>query len=170
MSLTYTRSQIERLARTAGPDSPWHKVLAEIKRSKRPRKPKVQVPPSLGRTLMLVVPMPPSLTNSGRGRSRHYRSVTRAKHQYWKQLDERVVLGDLPSLYAPIGRARLASTMYLGAQMDADNAMARHKWVLDWLQNNGYLHNDKLIEWTAVPKQVVKRGQEYRLELEFREP
>jgi hypothetical protein len=54
--------------------------------------------------------------------------------------------------------------------MDADNAMARHKWVIDWLQKAGYIVNDRYAKWTDLPTQVVKQGQEYRIELTLTEP
>jgi hypothetical protein len=33
-------------------------------------------------------------------------------------------------------------------QMDQDNASARLKWVLDWLESRGYVANDKDVRYT----------------------
>ncbi len=57
--------------------------------------------------------------------------------------------------------------MYLGGAMDDDNAMARHKPLLDWLKTRGYIADDrkKNIVWEGLPEQIVKRDGNYRIEL-----
>ena len=61
----------------------------------------------------------------------------------------------------PLGRVVVTSHMVLGAAMDDDNAKARHKWLLDWLVNAGYLVSDRrrFLRWTGDPEQTVTRKQ-----------
>lgn len=118
------------------------------------------------RGLTLMVAMPPNLANA----RMHWRVKHNAKVAYWETLDALALATKaVRPAVPPLGRARIASVMYLGAKMDADNAMARHKWVLDWLQSRGYIANDKHLEWVALPEQVVKRNQFYRIELTLTE-
>lgn len=119
--------------------------------------------------LLVVAPMPPTVTNSGKGRSRGWWSTNRERKTYQMQLDELQAAGLIPRPpVAPLQRVSIASVMYLGGAMDDDNAMARHKPLLDWLKTRGYLADDrkKNIVWTAFPSQVVKRKDaNYRIEL-----
>jgi hypothetical protein len=118
------------------------------------------------RGLTLSVAMPPNLANS----RMHWRVKHNTKVEYWKTLDAlSLTTKAAPPPQPPLGRCRIASVMYLGAKMDADNAMARHKWVLDWLQSRGYIANDKHLEWVGLPEQVVKRNGRYRIELTLTE-
>jgi hypothetical protein len=122
--------------------------------------------------IRLTVPMPPLMTNRTGRQSRHWRAVERAKRRYWAALDERQNCGLIPPpLPRPLDRASLRSVMYLGAPMDDDNAVARHKWILDWLRTRGYVRDDrrKVLTWAAFPDQIIKRGQEYRIELVLEE-
>jgi hypothetical protein len=61
----------------------------------------------------------------------------------------------------PLGKARITSRMVLGAAMDQDNAMSRHKWVCDWLSERGYIADDraKCLTWTGFPEQRVTRKE-----------
>lgn len=113
-------------------------------------------------------PMPPTLTNSAHGRSRHWRSIEKEKNDYWATLDTLQAIGRLPppppKKWGVVG---VQSTMYLAGGMDEENAMARHKWVFDWLKTRGYIADDrkKNIRWAGFPEQIVKRKQEHRIEL-----
>lgn len=121
--------------------------------------------------IRLTLPMPPTLANRS-SRSRHWRALEKEKKQYWKQLDERQKYGLIPAPpHRALPRAELASTMYLGHAMDQDNAVARHKWAIDWLRSRGYIRKDspESLRWFGFPKQVVRRGQEYRLEITLTE-
>lgn len=118
--------------------------------------------------LELVVPMPPRLTNSEKGRSRHWRALKRERDAYWRALDDRQAAGLVPPPPpVPFPRAGISSVMHLGAAMDTDNAMARHKWVCDWLRTRGYVAEDRrdVLVWQAFPEQRIQRGQEYRIVL-----
>ena len=118
--------------------------------------------------LTLTLPMPDTLTNSGKGRSRHWRAVDRAKRQYWVVLDVHQAMGKVPPPPpAPLPRATLRSVMYVGGAMDDDNAVARHKWAIDWLRTRGYIATDRRsgLRWEAFPEQIVRRDQNYRLVL-----
>lgn len=170
MSLTFTRAQLKRLAQDAGPNAPIHDLL-KATRPKRKRKPKAsELPPSQGRTLKVTMPMPDHETNAGGG-SRNFMSKYKRRRAYFKLLNQRAIAGLIPP--PPVGgfgRVILSSVMYLGGKMDVDNAIARHKSPIDWLQKNGYILNDRYAEWSGFPVQIVKQGQEYRIELELREP
>lgn len=109
-------------------------------------------------TLTLVVPMPLNLANS----RMHWRKRHREKVAYWDTLDMMRVLKHLPPPpKRPLSKARITSHMVLGAPMDQDNAMSRHKWVCDWLQERGYIADDraKCLTWTGFPEQRVSRKE-----------
>ena len=115
-------------------------------------------------SLTLHLPMPPNLTNP-RNRS-HWGAVHGAKQKYYSACDLMQKAGLLPAPpEVPFARVTLSSVMHLGHAMDDDNAMARHKWALDWLKTRGYIAEDtkKHIEWAGIPGQVVKRKQDYTL-------
>jgi len=116
--------------------------------------------------LTIRVPMPPTLTNSGRGRSRQWWALHAEKKRYWRQLDERQTAGLIPIPgKRPIGRATVRSTMTVAARNDDDNAVSRHKWVIDWLATRGYLVNDRLLRWSTFPEQIVRQTDEPMIEL-----
>lgn len=112
--------------------------------------------------LTLTVPMPPTLTNSGPGRSRHWRAAEREKAAYWQLLDNAQLLGHIarPPVRA-IERVTVRSSMVLRGAMDDDNAAARHKWLLDWLRTRGYIASDRRshCRWEAFPEQRVCRKE-----------
>jgi len=122
--------------------------------------------------------MPPNVTNRGARASNNWRQVYCDKKAYCASLDliatcrrfatnSGIAYTIPPVPSAPFDRATIHSTMYLGNAMDDDNAMARHKHVLDWIRRAGYLVDDKKkhLRWLDLPQQVVKRGQTYRIEL-----
>jgi hypothetical protein len=118
--------------------------------------------------LELTLPMPPTLSNSDKGRSRHWRALEREKAAYWMRcLLEKQHKRIAPPPATPIAKATLRSTMYLGAAMDDDNAATRHKWAIDWLVAQGYLISDRrtCLRWERFPEQVIKRDGNYRLVL-----
>ena len=112
----------------------------------------------------LVVPMPPNIN----ARFGHYMARHHEKKQYYKRLDELQNAGVIPPPpMTPIAKATAAATMYLGHEMDDDNAMRRaYKAPLDWLKSRGYIVDDrrKCVR-CAVPEQVVKRDGNYRVRL-----
>ncbi len=115
-------------------------------------------------TITLVLPMPPNLANA----RMHWRTKHRAKVDYWATLDmwqAHKLIPPPPS--QPFAKASLRSAMLLGAAMDDDNAMHRHKFALDWLKTRGYIVDDKkkCLTWEGFPSQTVKRGQPYTLTL-----
>lgn len=67
----------------------------------------------------------------------------------------------------PFAQISVRSCMNLGASMDDDNALARHKWVFDWMKNRAYIVDDKkkCVQWESLPEQVVKRDGNYRITL-----
>jgi hypothetical protein len=120
----------------------------------------------LAGVIEITLPMPPNLTNTRE--SRHWRAAEGRKKAYWKVLNGLYVSGALPRRpESPYERVRIASVMHLGAHMDDDNALARHKFLLDWLRHAKYIADDRKrnIEWAGLPEQVVKRGVSYRIVL-----
>src|SRR3954468_18254106 len=87
MSPTISRRELIELAKGAGPESPLH-ALVKSMRTRREKRGPIGLPPSLGRTLSLVVPMPDSLSNAS-GKSRHWRTIATNKKRYFRMLDER---------------------------------------------------------------------------------
>lgn len=116
-----------------------------------------------------VVPMPPLVTNAGGQRSRHWRSLEAEKAAYWELLDliasarlygvTGLVIPARPT--APIARVTVTSAMVLGGHMDDDNAVARHKWLIDWLVSRCYLASDRrsCVRWAGFPTQRVTRKE-----------
>lgn len=130
--------------------------------------------------LRFVVPMPPNLTNNGGRKTTHWRQFHREKKSYLGLLDSLQGVGGILGMQGghvevripvpplqPFASVSIRSVMYLGGAMDDDNAMARHKPLLDWLKTRGYLVDDrkKNIVWEGLPEQVVKRDGNYRIEL-----
>lgn len=115
--------------------------------------------------MILTIPMPPNVTNRRQG-STHWRRLYNDKQAYWARLDDLQGIGILPSPPSvPYRLASIASTMFLGCAMDDDNAMGRHKPVLDWLKTRGYIQDDrkKNLVWEALPAQIIKRDGNYRI-------
>lgn len=118
-----------------------------------------------GPTLTFEFPMP---RNIGNGGHYHWRTRHNQKLAYIKALDALQAVGKLPPPPKErIQRARVDSVMHLASQMDHDNALRRHKWVLDWLKTRGYIADDspKHLEWVSFPEQRVKRNGNYRIAL-----
>lgn len=116
---------------------------------------------------VFVFPMPPNLTNRRSGAS-HWAVRGREKKDYLAVCDSRQALGLLPPPPGrPLEKVVLKSVMRLGAAMDDDNALARHKWPLDWLKTRGYIVDDrrKCVRWSSLPEQIVKRAEVYRIEI-----
>lgn len=187
----FTIRQLEAMAATAGPDAPIHEVLAELRRKRggngsKARTPAEPPPPSQRRALKLVVPMPPNFSNPAARASRNPFAINGRKRRYWEMLDRLVHAALIPPPPTPcFGAVNVTSTMFVGGRMDRDNSVSRHKWVFDWLQDRGYLHNDRLVDWTDFPRQRVSRPRRcglgavtedvavfgaHRIELELREP
>lgn len=119
--------------------------------------------------LHITVPMPPSFANAS-GRSRHWRTVAREKRRYLNLLDGLWLSKQIPEAPAvPLGKVQITATMYVGGQHDQDNLVSRCKWPIDWIATRGFVKNDRHVEWHSFPRQVVKRGQEYRIEFVLRE-
>lgn len=119
-------------------------------------------------SITLTVPMPASVTNVKARASRHWRAAYAQKLAYWQALDAMLVLGTVePPPLHPLARAHIRSVMYLGGAMDDDNALARHKPLLDWLKTRGYVTDDrrKNLVWEGLPEQVIKRDGNYRIVL-----
>lgn len=109
--------------------------------------------------LVFRFPMPLNLGNS----RMHFRVKHKEKVAYWTMLDL-LAKGEIlpPPPKVPWKKATLSSKMVLGAAMDEDNAMSRHKWILDWLVTRGYVADDKrkVIKWSGFPEQRVSRKED----------
>lgn len=115
-------------------------------------------------SLEMSLPMPPNLANA----RMHWRVKERERVAYLARCDTLQGLGLVPDPPPqPFTRAELRSVMRLGAAMDDDNAMHRHKWALDWLKTRGYIVDDrkKCLRWAGFPEQRVKRNNDYWLDL-----
>ncbi len=116
--------------------------------------------------MKLTFPMPMNASNGSHG---SWGARYSQKQRYWKECDVRQGAGLIPPPPAkPLSKASISSVMYLGGAMDDDNAMRRHKWVLDWLKTRGYIVDDrrKNLTWQSFPEQhVARREGNYRIEL-----
>jgi len=109
--------------------------------------------------LTFRLPMPLNLANS----RMHHMVKHKHKVAYWEMLDLLVMGQILPKKpKKPWEKATVRSAMVLGAAMDVDNAMARHKWCMDWLVKRKYIVDDKAkcLTWEGFPTQTVSRKNE----------
>ena len=117
-----------------------------------------------GSGMKLIFPMPPNLANS----RMHWRTKHNAKKSLWAYMDVRQIfdIGFPKPPREPMAKATISSVMYLGGAMDDDNAMNRHKWLLDWLKSRGYIMDDrkKCLTWAGLPEQVIDRKNQ-RIEI-----
>lgn len=113
--------------------------------------------------LIFELPLPENLANS----RAHWATKDRARRDYWRVLDLHVMAKRLPRPPAvPWPRARVAATLRTVRQMDADNAAARCKWPLDWLQSRGYIVNDRDITLTVAAETAARDACGITLALE----
>jgi hypothetical protein len=117
-------------------------------------------------TLVFAMPMPENLANTSQ---RGWRGIHARKTRYFAALDQLQGANLLPPPPTkPLAKATIRATMYLGAAMDDGNAMHRaEKWPCDWLKTRGYIVDDRrsCVTWEGLPKQIVKRDGNYRIEL-----
>lgn len=111
----------------------------------------------------LILPMPPNMANS----RMHWRSKDAARQTYFGHCDTLRTLGLLPEppRVAPT-HATIEARLVLMREMDADGAMSRLKWAVDWLVTRGYLEDDKPshLSWRGVPEQAIKgKGEPQRV-------
>ena len=109
--------------------------------------------------------MPRNIANGSHG---HWRVREAQRKAYRAVLDMLQLTKQItPPPATPFARARIDSVMHLANQMDVDNALRRHKWVLDWLKTSGYITNDSptCLEWVSFPEQRVKRDGNYRIDI-----
>ena len=90
--------------------------------------------------LVFELPLPDNL---GNGRM-HWRVKSKRKTAYYEALDTLALVEILPPRPARMFLHPVAEIeMRTVRRMDHDNAHARLKWVLDWLQTRGYIANDR---------------------------
>lgn len=109
-------------------------------------------------------PMP---VNRGNQRL-HWRAERELKEIYLAQCDELVLRGLNPKApQKPALKAMISAKLVLRRLMDHDNAMARMKYICDWLVTRGYIQDDNSIhlEWAGLPGQVKTAGSVPRVEV-----
>lgn len=116
--------------------------------------------------MKLVAPLPPNIAN---GRM-HWRVKLNRKKQYWESVDSWRIWWRWPHPKKASKRARISATLFVYSLMDDDNAMARVKWLLDYLVAWEYLPGDsrKHIRWAGLPDQKIDRKNQ-RIEIEIEE-
>lgn len=110
--------------------------------------------------------MPPNLANN----KIHWRTRKKWQDQYKGTLDYMLLRANAkkppvgeyvvpPSLEAPFDHATVTVHLVLFNPMDDDNAMARMKFLMDWLVTRGYLVDDsrKHMAWSGIPTQEIRR-------------
>lgn len=129
------------------------------------------MPDRAGAVLVFRFPMPENIANKSSGRS-HWRTQWREKESLLALCDT-LQGGDIlpPPPAEPWAKVEVSSCMTLYNPMDDDNAMARHKPLLDWLKTRGYIVDDrkKCLSWAALPRQRISRKNEPGIELTLRE-
>jgi hypothetical protein len=105
----------------------------------------------------LVLPLPANRANARGSRWKEHRG----KKAYWAllnalALDRRFPLPDGP----PPEKVSVTVHLYVWSILDEGNAVARLKFVEDWLVASGYAVDDspKHWEYTGLPEQSVDRG------------
>jgi hypothetical protein len=96
------------------------------------------------------MPLPPNLAN---GRM-HWRVKNRRRAEFFDRCD----LLYPHRLVPMVDRVELRAHLYVGGQMDDDNALARIKWAADWLVTRMYLTSDKRPHCVfTIPEQTIDR-------------
>lgn len=115
--------------------------------------------------MKITLPLPPNMANS----RMHWRVKHNKRQAYFESCDIVSLTVKEQPLAAP--KMRVRATMFLGGEMDHDNALARLKWPIDWMVQRKLLRGDKpsQLEWDWPIKQVVGRKQLYRVEFEITE-
>ena len=107
--------------------------------------------------LVFELPLPPNLGNS----RAHWRLKARQKTDFYVVCDARVVVKGWhvprPVEGMPWAKPVAEITMRTARAMDHDNAHARLKWVLDWLQTRGYIVNDRDLRYQLENKTAPRK-------------
>lgn len=89
--------------------------------------------------MKLVLPLPPNLANA----RLHWAQKLRVKKRYYRDADERQLVGLVPPPPPePMRSAVVSVHLHVHNRLDKDNLYARLKYLLDWLVTRGYLAND----------------------------
>lgn len=117
-------------------------------------------------TITLIVPLPPNRANA----RWHWRKENRLRANYWAHLDRLRLLGEVPPPpQVPWQKVRARATLYVHNRMDQGNAMARLKWLEDWLtgrkdvggtpRGEQYIVDDgpDHLIYEGLPEQVIDR-------------
>jgi hypothetical protein len=114
----------------------------------------------------LSLPLPPNMVNGALSRA-HWSSKTKARTVY-RQLCQAwtAVNYYFPPPFSLAPPVTITSVMYVHQTMDDDNAVARHKWAIDWLKDRGWLASDAhgKLRWSDMPHQrTIGRDEMPRL-------
>ena len=118
--------------------------------------------------IRMTLPLPPNVANQ----RKHWRAKLKQKNSYWNVCSTLRHARKVPK--PPDGwpheRSRITVTLYVHNLMDHDNAMARLKWLLDWLVAWDYLADDnpRALEWSGMPSQEIDRRNP-RVEIQIEE-
>lgn len=116
--------------------------------------------------MKFTFPMPVNLANS----RLHWRVKHNLKKAYWEKCDGLQLVGFLPPPPDdPFERATATVRLYVHNLMDEGNAMARLKWIEDWLVTRGYLVDDRSrnLHYPEPAQQTIDR-KDPRVEIEVR--
>ncbi|TVP60698.1 MAG: hypothetical protein EA351_00380 [Gemmatimonadales bacterium] len=107
--------------------------------------------------IKLTLPLPLNIANS----RMHWRAKNGRKVAYFAECNAWRLRRDNPANWGGDTPDRVAITarLYVWAQMDVDNLVARMKWPLDWLQDAEYIVDDRAphLRWAAMPTQEIDR-------------
>lgn len=105
--------------------------------------------------IRLTLPLPPNMAN---GRA-HWRVKDRQRKEYRRAAFVWRIEGGPQPPEQPMAKARIRATLYLHSLMDFDNLMARLKWTVDFLVQDGWIVDDspKHLEWDGFPAQEIDR-------------
>jgi hypothetical protein len=104
--------------------------------------------------LVFELPLPDNVAN---GRM-HWRAKFNRKMEYYESLDLLISMRLVPrrpkrSITKPVAEIEMRTVR----AMDHDNAHARLKWVLDWLQTRGYIVNDRDLRYQLDNKTAPRK-------------
>ncbi len=111
--------------------------------------------------MKITLPLPPNMANKSWG---HWTKKHKAQKAYMVlcMLKHKCHGGTLPAGI----RKEITATIYNTRLMDQDNAMARLKWPVDWINRTGFIVDDDPdhLVWTGLPTQVKCKKDERRVE------
>lgn len=111
--------------------------------------------------MKLTMPLPPNRANA----RWHWRTEKQLKTEYYLKCD--IMCKNQKRMAENWERATINAKLYVWAESDWDNLVARLKWPIDWLVNNGFIQSDspKVLEWQMPSQEIDRKNQRVEIML-----